>query len=172
MNKSAYLKLILGILIGISGAIQLMQVKTWWFIQNVNLIFHEPGHIIFGIFGDFLGLIGGSLLEMLIPIIVTIHFFKQRYYFSTAFGCWWVSTALLSVSIYATDAQTRILPLITGDIESHDWYNILSQLGLLHYDYLFGSFFFAMSALSICLIFYFLLKDPAIRIILVKNSKT
>lgn len=110
MHKPAYLKLLLGILIGISEVVQLMQVKTWWFIQNVNLIFHEAGHIILGLFGDFLGLIGGSLLEILIPIIVTIHFLRQRHFFSTAFGCWWLSTAFLSVSIYAADAQTRILP--------------------------------------------------------------
>ena len=163
MYTSAYVKLLLGALLGISGMTQLLQVKTWWFIQNVNLIFHEAGHIIFGLFGDFLGLIGGSLLEILIPLLVTVQFLRQRHFFSTAFGCWWLSTALLSVSIYAADAQARILPLITNDVTTHDWYNILGQLGLLHYDYLFGAFFWILSALSICSLFYFLLKDPDIK---------
>ncbi len=169
---TTYLKLLLGALLGLSALNQLVQIKTWWFIQNVNLIFHEAGHIIFGLFGDFLGLIGGCLLEALIPLIVTLHFYRQRYFFSTAFGCWWLSTALLSISIYAADAQARILPLITRDVSTHDWYNILSQLGLLHYDHLFGYFFWVMSALSIGFLFYFLFKDPSIKKLLAKYFKS
>lgn len=166
MRTTTYLKLLVGVLLGISATTQLLHVETWWFIQNVNLIFHEAGHVIFGLFGNFFGLIGGCLLEALIPLIATIHFMQQRHYFSAAFGCWWLATALLSISIYAADAQARALPLITGDVDTHDWYNILGQLGLLHYDYLFGFFFWMLSALSIGLLFYFLLQDPSIRSLL------
>jgi hypothetical protein len=170
MEIKTYLKLFVGLLLGVSALTQLLQIETWWFIQNVNLIFHEAGHIIFGLFGNFLGLIGGCLLEALIPLITTIHFLQQRYYFSAAFGCWWLSTALLSISIYAADAQTRALPLITRDISTHDWYNILSQLNLLHYDFLFGYFYWSLSGISIGLLFYFLSKDKAIAILLQKYA--
>jgi hypothetical protein len=120
MTYTTYLKLFSGLLLGLSTLVQLIQFETWWFIQNVNLIFHEAGHVIFSLFGNFFGLIGGSLLEALIPLIVTIHFLKKKQYFSTAFGFWWLSTALLSISIYASDAKERLLPLITGDVASHD----------------------------------------------------
>jgi hypothetical protein len=169
MSTATFLKLLIGLILGISSLIQLIRVETWWFIQNVNLIFHEAGHIIFGLFGNFLGLIGGSLLEALIPLIVTIHFYNQKHFFSTAFGCWWLSTALLSISIYAGDAEARALPLITRDISTHDWYNILSQIGLLKYDHLFGFFFWVTSAFSIGFLFYFLLKDPSIKNLLDKH---
>lgn len=166
MHTTPYLKLLAGVLLGVSAVTQLLHLETWWFIQNVNLIFHEAGHVIFGLFGNFLDLIGGSLLEALIPLIVTIHFLHLKHFFSAAFGCWWLCTAFISISRYAADAQERALPLITGDVGSHDWYNILSQFGLLRYDYLFGFFFWMLSALSLCLLFYFLTKDTSIKNIL------
>ena len=171
MNSTAYLKLLLGMLLGVSAVTQLIQIQTWWFIQNVNLIFHEAGHVIFSIFGNFPGLIGGCLLEALVPLIATIHFLKQRQFFSTAFGCWWLSTALLSISIYAADAEERVLPLITRDVSTHDWYNILSRFDLLSYDYLFGYFFWLLSALSIGMLIYFLCKDPLIAKLLIKDPQ-
>lgn len=169
MRMTAYVKLCVGILLGISATTQVLHVETWWFIQNVNLIFHEAGHVIFSLLGSFMGLIGGCLLEALVPLIATIHFLQQRQFFSAAFGSWWLCTALLSISIYAADAQARALPLITGDVDTHDWYNILGQLGLLRYDYLFGFFFWALSALSLCMLFYFLIKDASIKNILKKQ---
>lgn len=171
MNSTAYLKLLLGSLLCVSAATQLFQIQTWWFIQNVNLIFHEAGHVIFSIFGDFPGLIGGCLLEALVPLIATIHFLKQRQFFSTSFGCWWLSTAFLSISIYAADAEARILPLITRDVSSHDWYNILSRFDLLPYDYLFGYFFWLLSALSIGMLIFFLSKDTDVAKLLIKDKQ-
>ena len=37
------------------------------FIHGIDLIFHEAGHVIFGFFGQFLAVLGGSLMQVLIP---------------------------------------------------------------------------------------------------------
>lgn len=145
------LKLIIYALLFTNGLSQLLQQDTWWFIQNVNLVFHEAGHIIFFLFGQFLYVLGGSLTEVLIPTGITVMFMLQQNWFSAACTSWWSMTAWLSVSIYATDAQERVLPLITGDINSHDWHWLLKQVNLLQYDDVVGGVFWFI-ALA-CLLF-------------------
>lgn len=138
---------------------QIFSNQSWWFIQNVNLVFHEAGHVIFMFFGQFLHTLGGSLLEILVPSLVTLHFYRSKQFFSAACTSWWMATAFLSVSVYASDAQARLLPLITNDVSTHDWYNLLQRAGLLRYDDVFGYIFILCALASVFLIGYFLIKD-------------
>ena len=157
-----YLKLGVGFLLVASALIQVFQYQTWWFIQNVNLIFHEAGHIIFYFFGEFAAILGGSILEILIPFMVVVHFARTKQPISAAVGCWWLTTALLSVSIYASDARERLLPLITNDVDSHDWFNLLQRLDLLKYDDLVGYVFLCVALIATGGIVFFLSKDKTI----------
>jgi len=158
-----YLKIIIGIFLTLNALSQISAHKTWWFIQNVNLIFHEAGHVLFIPFGHFMTILGGSLLEILIPFFITAYFYFTRQYFSSACTSWWLATAFLSVSIYASDAQERFLPLITRDVSTHDWYNLLSGLGILEYDNLAGYVFWCGSIMAVGFIFFSLTKDHDIR---------
>jgi hypothetical protein len=130
--------------------------EQWAFISNVNLIFHEAGHIIFHVGGDVLRVAGGGLAEVLIPMVVAIHFLQQHQRFSFGFALWWLSTALFSVGVYASDAQERALPLITGDPNSHDWWWLLRRFNLLAYDDAIGNgFFFASFLVLSCSLMVF-----------------
>ena len=153
------LKLITGSLLVMSSLSQIFNFETWWFIQNVNLIFHEAGHVLFMFFGNFLSILGGSLFEIVVPLTVIVHFVAKKQMFSAACTCWWLSTAFLSVAVYASDAQERILPLITNDIATHDWFNILVSLNLLKYDDFVGNIFLTFSLLSVGLSVFLLSKD-------------
>ena len=157
-----YFKIVIGLFLTFNALSQISAHKTWWFIQNVNLIFHEAGHVLFMPFGNFMTTLGGSLLEILIPFSITAYFYFTRQYFSASCTSWWLATAFLSVSIYASDAQERFLPLITRDIFTHDWFNILSELGLLKYDDLFGYFFWCGSILSVGILIFTLSKDTGV----------
>jgi hypothetical protein len=170
MSSATIFKLLAGIALGVSALRQLLQHQTWWFIQNVNLIFHEAGHVLFSFFGNFMSILGGSLLEILIPLAVTLHFARSKQFFAAAFGCWWLATTLISVSIYASDAQERLLPLITGDVATHDWFNLLSQLNLLPYDNLVGYTFWLAGALSVVLLTFFLSRDHHVRVLLHRDT--
>lgn len=161
-----YVKIGVVALLSLSACIQLFQYETWWFIQNVNLMFHESGHIIFIFFGNFFSILGGSLLEILVPAIVVLHFVYKGKPFSAACICWWLATAFLSVSIYASDAQERVLPLITNDVSTHDWYNLLLALNILKYDDVVGAFFWGAGCLSIVLMWYLLYQDRSVRSLL------
>lgn len=48
------------------------------FLDHVNLVFHEAGHPIFGMFGSTLGLYGGTLGQLTLPVVVWMAFWRQR----------------------------------------------------------------------------------------------
>jgi hypothetical protein len=107
-----------------------------------NLVFHEAGHVIFGFFGRFITVLGGSLFQCLVPIICTVAFVRQKNPFASALCAWWAGENLLDLAPYIADARALQLVLLGGhtgaEVEGHDWEYILTQLGWLHRDVALG----------------------------------
>ena len=59
------------------------------FIDDANLWFHEGGHFIFGLFGDTMGLYGGTLGQLIIPIICGVAFWRQGSSVSVSVASLW-----------------------------------------------------------------------------------
>lgn len=112
------------------------QPLPWIFLDNVNLVFHEAGHIIFIIFGSFMNILGGSLMQVFIPAIIGINFLRTRQYFSLGFATFWLGESLINLSYYIGDAQAQRLPLLGGDNGNHDWKLILTTLNILQFNWL------------------------------------
>lgn len=100
------------------------------FLHNVNLPFHEFGHVLFSPFGRFMTILGGSLFQILMPLIAMISFsWQMRDNFAAAIMLWWAGQNMIDVSPYIADAEHRVLPLILGlGDEYHDWGNLLTML--------------------------------------------
>ena len=99
-----------------------------------TLVVHEAGHILAGPFGRFPMLLGGTLLQVALPLAFAIYFLISRQPFSGALVLLWTSFALVDGAVYVADAQERALPLITFDPDTHDWWNLLGMMDLLHRD--------------------------------------
>ena len=99
------------------------------FLHNVNLAFHEFGHVLFGPFGRFMAILGGSLFQVLFPLVFVVAFSLQmRDNFAASICLWWCGQSFIDVSPYIADAPYRVLPLIGGlGEESHDWGNLLTM---------------------------------------------
>jgi hypothetical protein len=107
------------------------------FIDNANLVVHEGGHLLFGWFGETLGLWGGTLLQWLVPTLLATYFFVQRQAAGFAFCAFMLGENLLYSATYMADARAMQLPLVSvgdADVAGHDWNEIFSRLGLLQYD--------------------------------------
>lgn len=106
--------------------------------HSVHLVFHEAGHPLFSVLGSFMGVLGGSLMQVLVPSIVAGAFLRQRDQFGAAFGAMWCGHALIDVAPYVADARALVLPLLGGgtgqEVEGHDWEYILTATGLLKWD--------------------------------------
>jgi len=110
------------------------------FFHNISLPFHEAGHIVFRILGDFMGVLGGSLMQVLIPVICLAAFLKRGDAFAASFALWWTGQNFIDMAPYINDARAQQLMLLGGvtgqDVPGyHDWNNILGRLGLLNLDH-------------------------------------
>jgi hypothetical protein len=108
------------------------------FIDFVNLVIHEGGHLLFGWAGPTLGLWGGSLLQGLVPLLLALYFFAQRQTTAFAFCLFFFFENWLYTATYMADARAMALPLVSvggdSDFVEHDWNSIFSSLGVLPYD--------------------------------------
>lgn len=110
------------------------------FLHLVNLPFHEAGHVIFMPFGRLMMFLGGSLGQILMPIICLVTFLvKTRDPFAASVALWWTGENFMDVAPYINDARTLDLVLLGGvtgkETDGHDWEQILSLLGWLPYDH-------------------------------------
>ena len=110
------------------------------FLHLINLPFHEAGHVLFMPFGRFLMILGGSLGQVLMPMVCLITFLVQtRDPFGAAVALWWTAESLMDVAPYINDARALDLMLLGGvtgkETDGHDWNNILTMLGWLEYDH-------------------------------------
>jgi hypothetical protein len=100
------------------------------FMHNIDLAFHEFGHVFFAPFGTLMMFLGGSLFQILLPLVPLVVFsFQQRDNFSAGLMLAWCGQNFIDVAPYIRDAEYRALPLVGGASEAnHDWGNILTML--------------------------------------------
>jgi hypothetical protein len=123
------------------------QMAVIRFIHGANLIFHEAGHVIFMPFGEFVTILGGSLNQILIPAGISSYFFFKGQSYSGGITLFWVGENYWDVSIYAKDATDRVLPLLGGNTEGHDWHNMLDMLDWLPQTQLVGNIIYTIGTL-------------------------
>lgn len=106
------------------------------FLDNVDLPIHETGHLLFRFLGEFMGIAGGSLFQVIFPAVFVGYFIWQRSYYSAAVVLLWVGQSILNVWVYASDAVVMQLVLTSGFTGSegsfHDWNYLLTATGLIN----------------------------------------
>jgi len=106
------------------------------FLDNVDLPIHETGHLLFRILGEFMGIAGGSLFQVIFPAVFVGYFLWQKSYYSAAIVLLWVGQSILNVWVYAADAVVMQLVLTSGFTGSegsfHDWNYLLTATGLIN----------------------------------------
>jgi len=99
------------------------------FLDGANLLFHEAGHVFFRLFGQTLGMLGGTLGQLVFPVAAGLQFLGSSRPFDACVCGVWLGENVLNVARYMGDAQAMALPLVGGEI--HDWNWLLSRIGLL-----------------------------------------
>jgi len=119
-----FLLLIIALIVDTDGFI--------FIIDHANLLFHEAGHIIFGIFGITPGLYGGTLGQLVFPVVTALTFLRQAALVSFSVSMLWLFENFFNIARYMADAREHNLPLVGSG--EHDWTRIFTSLGLLTYD--------------------------------------
>jgi hypothetical protein len=113
------------------------------FMHLILLPIHEAGHVFLMPFGEFLTILGGSFLQVALPLGIGAAFaLKNRDNFGAALCLWWAGASLLDLAPYVYDALQPQLMLLgghTGEDGPHDWIYLLERLGQLHRAHGWGS---------------------------------
>ena len=116
-------------------------MQSFWHL--VNLPFHEAGHILFRPFGRVMTSLGGSLAQLLMPVVcLAVFLIKTRDTFAASFALWWTGENFMDLAPYINDARSLTLPLLGGNTGRtspygyHDWEFILKETGLIRCDHI------------------------------------
>ncbi|HOX29674.1 MAG TPA: hypothetical protein P5080_00435 [Candidatus Paceibacterota bacterium] len=121
----------------------------WFFLDNVNLVIHEAGHVMFMFFGEFASFAGGTVAQLALPLSFVLYFLLKRQFVSASAVMFWFGENLVNVSIYAADANDMVLPLLGGGM--HDWNYMLGETRLLYYAPQIAGAFYSLGMLVYCL---------------------
>jgi hypothetical protein len=105
-----------------------------------NLAFHEAGHWLFFPFGPFMTTLGGSLNQVLVPLVCAGAFlWKMGDAFGAAAATWWAAENLIDLAPYIDDAGDLQLVLLGGktgsEVFGHDWEYLMNAMGVAHEDH-------------------------------------
>jgi hypothetical protein len=122
------------------------------FLHLINLPFHEVGHVLFIPFGRFMTILGGTLGQIVMPLIcLGTLLLKTRDPFGAAVALWWMAESMMDIAPYINDARAMDLMLLGGvtgkETDGHDWNNILTILDLLEWDHRLAHFTYSVGIL-------------------------
>lgn len=120
----------------------------------INLPFHEAGHIILRPCGSFMTSLGGTLGQLMMPLVCFfVLLLKTRDTFGASVTLWWFGQNYFDIAPYVNDARSLSLPLLGGNVGHsspygfHDWEYLLTESGLLHYDHFIAKLCLAIGAI-------------------------
>jgi hypothetical protein len=133
-NPSHLLRLLVAAGLGMYGFARLRNAEYWDLLDDANLAIHEAGHVFFQPLGDPLVVLGGSLLQVLVPLAFVAYFLVRRDWFASSVVTAWLGASLGNLSLYIGDARAQELPLLGGENAIHDWWYLLIEWDLLPQD--------------------------------------
>ena len=85
------------------------------FLHLINLPFHEAGHLLFIPLGRFMMILGGSLGQILMPLVCLAAFLiKTHDLFGASVALWWTAESFMDIAPYINDARALDLMLLCG----------------------------------------------------------
>lgn len=137
MKKVNYAKAGFTAVLAVYGMVCASDVTIPRFLDRVDLVAHEAGHLFFSWFGEFPQIAGGTLGQLFVPIAFIAYFAFRQERYSSSVALFWAGQNLFNISVYVKDAQAMDLPLVSvggGEDVIHDWNYLLSHIGILRWD--------------------------------------
>ena len=101
-------------------------------LDHANLLFHEAGHPLVGLFSSRLETYGGTIGQLIFPCVLAVSFWRKGHTLGLAAAAIWFFENFFNIARYMADARALELPLVGGG--DHDWNTILTRWDLLPYD--------------------------------------
>jgi len=112
-----------------------------WLTHLFILYIHEAGHFFFRFLGEDFYILGGSIMQVLVPFVWLIVARREESALAPV-AAFFTGLSLVDVSIYVRDAETQILPLLGGHHSKHDWATFLGKHDMLDWAVPLGNLFY------------------------------
>jgi hypothetical protein len=129
-------RLALTLVLAVYGWLCLRQPAEYRWLDSLDLAIHETGHLIFALGGQTAGILGGTLMQLLVPAALTLALWRSGDRHGATVPLWWLGQNCWNISVYIRDARAQQLPLLGGG--EHDWTYLLSLWDLLDQDQVLG----------------------------------
>lgn len=113
-----------------------------------HLVVHTAGKYIFGLAGEAPGLYGGTVMQIIIPVLLIIFFYVNYLRIWLQFALFLFGHTMLNIGAYAADAATKKIELFGDPNVSHDWNKILTNLDALNYSGDIARYFFVLAVIA------------------------
>jgi len=104
-----------------------------------NFWVHEAGHVYFMWGGELLHSFGGTLNEIIFPLVPAVYCLRQRLTRLFSVFIFWFAHSCFGIGRYVADARSQKMEMIGDPGSTHDWNVILGKLRLLEYDTVLGT---------------------------------
>ena len=101
-------------------------------LDHANLLFHEAGHPIVGVFSTRLEPYGGTVGQLVFPFVLAVSCWRKGQSLGLAAAIIWFFENWFNIARYMADARRWELPMVGGG--DHDWNTIFARWGLLQHD--------------------------------------
>ncbi len=104
------------------------------FVDNFDLIIHEAGHLLLSFMGETICFLGGTLMQIIVPVLLIIFCAHNSFQKSLQFSLVLLGQNLINISVYIGDARAEKLHLFGPKGAIHDWHFLLTKYNLLEMD--------------------------------------
>ena len=129
LNGGRFFKFLFLVVVAVFFIINAADRQGYHFFDNVDLVIHEAGHVFFAFFGEFVAVAGGTIMQLLVPLVFAGYFFLRNDRYAAGIVLMWLGQSFVNVARYAADAARMELPLLGGG--THDWNYMLIRTNLL-----------------------------------------
>lgn len=126
----------LTLILAIYGWICLRSPGSYRWLDSLDLAIHETGHLVFAPGGETIRLLGGTLMQLLVPAAFVVALWRRGDRHGATVPLWWLGQNCWNISVYIRDARLQELPLVGGG--EHDWAVLLAEWGWLERDQTLG----------------------------------
>jgi hypothetical protein len=134
--REQHWRLGLTLLLAVYGWVCLRDPASYRWIDSLDLAIHETGHLVFAAGGETLMLLGGTLMQLLVPAVFVVALWRAGDRHGATVPLWWLGQNCWNISVYIRDARIQQLPLVGGG--EHDWALLLGRWGWLAQDQVIG----------------------------------
>ncbi|MBI5727865.1 MAG: hypothetical protein HY965_08430 [Ignavibacteriales bacterium] len=153
-RKELVFSWISSVIISAAGLYFILSRGEYSYLDYFALIIHEAGHFLFGWGGEVIMMMGGTLIQLIVPGLLIVFSIFNRFKYFMQVSLFMLLHNLINISVYAGDAAEQKLKLFGPPGAKHDWNFLLTRFNALEYAGDIASGFVVLAWITLVLLLF------------------